>query len=239
MPEMKEPGTPGARGTVRRRGRYSRETRSGRVSRPLLVALIIVLAGGAYLFWPRGGSAPTGIGDQLSVVTADSALAQAPRSGSVDIQQERQPLVPERPAGERQSTAVDADRSSLPESMASAVEQRPDLVPESPGPTGPDSRPDDAVTTAPQPRTITPAIKPRETGPWAVQIDAFEVEANADKKVTDLAAKGVTAHVRAISTASGGMIYRVWIGWFDSRQEAIAYAEQAKGQIGEAYPVHR
>ena len=93
MPEKKERTEAGARGTARRRTRFSSNDGGNRVSRPLLAAMIVILAGAAYLFWPRGGGAPAGIGEQLTVVTADSTIAPAPRSGSVEIQDEQQALI--------------------------------------------------------------------------------------------------------------------------------------------------
>jgi len=240
MPENKEQSGPGASGAVRRRARFAAEKNGGRLSRPLLVALLVILAGAAYLFWPRGGSAPTGIGEQLTVVTADSSLASAPRSGSVDIQTEQRALVPARPAGAASRPAAEPVATGR---AGGATEAGPrDAIGASRAvtPVEPVGEAPSETTTpsAPRPSGLRPVV-PQPNGSWAVQLAAFASEANADKLVSDLASKGVSAQVRAASTSSGDMIYRVWIGWFASRQLALDYAAQEKARIGDAYPVHR
>jgi cell division septation protein DedD len=226
MPEKKDRADATARGSARRRSRFAAGRDGGRVSRPLLLAMIVILAGGAYLFWPRGGGAPTGIGEQLTVVTADSSLAAAPRSGSVEIQDQVQEIVPEQPSGGAR------DEAREPEPAA-----EPDAPAEKPATTRPATR--EATSPPPAAAEEKPRIAPRPTGSWAVQVGAFQTEENAAKVVTDLAAKGVTAHVRAAGTSSGDIVYRVWIGWFSSRQEAVDYSKQERRTIGESYPVHR
>jgi len=222
MPEKKEHTGAGARGTARRRTRFSSSDGSSRVSRPLLAAMIVILAGAAYLFWPRGSGAPTGIGEQLTVVTADSTMAPAPRSGSVEIQDEQQALIPESPAGSA------AEPKRIPE----PAETEPEVV-------KPESKPVQKAETKPATKPEPPAITPQPTGSWAVQIGAYENETNAQKLVTKLADKGVGAHVRAAGTSTGSIVFRVWIGWFSNRQEALDYAKQERKVIGESYPVHR
>ncbi len=219
MPEKKERADGAARGTARRRARFAVKSDGGRISRPLLVAMIVILAGGAYLFWPRGGGAPTGIGEQLTVVTADSTATAAPRSGSVTIQEEQQAIVPETPSGGSTETVRNPE-------------------PVEPEPTVTDPKPQaksQPAAEAPE----KPRITPRPSGSWAVQIGAFQTEDNAKNLVSSMAEKGVTAQVRAAGTSSGAIVYRVWIGWFSSRQEALDYGKQERRIIGDSYPVHR
>lgn len=229
MPEKKERDGGAARGTARRRARFSARSDGGRVSRPLLVAMIVILAGGAYLFWPRGGSAPAGIGEQHTVVTAaDSATSAAPRSGSVEIQDQVQDIVPEEPTGSSPREAAREAESAAP-------------APTEQAPTPEQTRPATPRRTEPRSQSADEKdrITPRPSGAWAVQIGAFQAEDNADKLVTEMHAKGIDAHTRAAGTSSGAIVYRVWIGWFSSRQEALDYAKQEHRTIGDAYPVHR
>jgi cell division septation protein DedD len=223
---------------ARRHRRLSGNTGGGRLSRPLAAALIVIVAGGAYLFWPRGGGVPVGIGEQLTVITADSIVATAPRSGSVEIAEELQPLVAERPAGQP-ATATDApakpaagETKTQPTSTA-----KPKSAPAAQPPAAASAS--TATTTNLLPGTGTARIQPRQTGGWAVQVGAYGQEANADRLASQLKDKGFDAQVRAASTATGDLIYRVWIGWFPSRDQALAYARQERSLLGEAHPVHR
>jgi cell division septation protein DedD len=228
MPERKQPKPARASGGSRGRARFAARDQGGRFSRPLLAALIVILAGGAYLFWPRGGSPPSGIGEQLTVVTADSSIVPAPRSGSVEIDDQQMPLVPEKPATD---AAGESGQPAPEPEVVAPVEQKPATT--SPPPSRP--APARSQTDAP----AKPAIKPHPSGAWAVQIGAYQTEANAQGLVDRLASKDIVAHVRAANTATGDIIYRVWIGWFKNRQEALDYAAQERRRIGEAYPVHR
>ena len=227
MPEKKERTEAGARGTARRRTRFSSNDGGSRISRPLLAAMIVILAGAAYLFWPRGGGAPAGIGEQLTVVTADSTIAPAPRSGSVEIQDEQQALIPESPDG----VAAEPKRTPEPAETEAEIAKPIEKPVEKPAPK--------PVQKTEPTLEKPPAITPRPSGSWAVQIGAYENEANAQKLVAKLVDKGVDAHVRAAGTSTGSIVFRVWIGWFGNRQEALDYAKQERKVIGESYPVHR
>jgi cell division septation protein DedD len=220
----------------RRRKNLSGDSGGRQISRPLLVALLVIIAGGSYLFWPRGGDVPLGIGEQYSVVTADSTQVTQPRSGSVDLDGTQQDLVPEAPDGQsepvRKPVEVTAEEPAAASNEDPPAEKPAAEVAAPPKPAPKKTEPAQPVE---KPEPITP--KPR--GPWAVQLGAFKTEANAERSVQSLADKGVQAHVRTASTSSGDLIYRVWVGWFDSRAEALAYAKQEKRRIGDAYPVHR
>lgn len=220
--------------TVRRRKRLAPSADSGRISRPLLAAAVVILAVGSYMFWPRGADVPAGIGEQYSLVTADSSHAPAPRSGSVDIEQEQDTLIPERPVAVAAAGATSPSQTIVLESAT----------------TGSPSSERPAETDTTPPRNAAPSVRkpaskpvstimPRPSGPWAVQLDAFQVEANAHNLVQKLHTQGVEAHVRTASASGGKVIFRVWIGWFGTRQDALTYAAQQKATIGNTYPVHR
>lgn len=245
MPASNEPGGPGrpdrspgdrnAGPTSQRAARRQRrlaDNGGGRLSRPLAVALIVIVAGGAYLFWPRGGGAPAGIGERITVITADSLVAPAPRSGSVDIESEMQPLIAERPA-DKPAAAPAPTPTQPPTTPTTASRQST---------TPPASASASTATTSPQLPPSSPTttrIQPRPTGGWAVQVGAYGQEPNADRLAGQLREKGFDAQVRAASTATGDLIYRVWIGWFANRDQALAFARQERDRIGEAHPVHR
>ena len=222
------------RRTRRRKNLSGRET-SRQLPRPLLIAALVIIAGGGFLFWPRGGDVELGIGQQYSVVTADTASHDAPRSGSVDLDDEQRDLVPEAP---------DTDGSPAGAAGTGADEQP------RPAETEPTPTEEPAETTAPPastPRTAparteddpAPRIEPRVRGPWALQLGAYGTEESADRFIRTLTDRGIRAHARTANTSSGEIIYRVWVGWFDSRDQAEAYARQEKKRLGEAYPVHR
>lgn len=237
MPERKESPEPQdsqPRRLARRRNRLAPDSAGGKLSRPLAAAFILILAGGAYLFWPRGGGVPVGLGERLSVVTADTVINREPRSGSVDIDQEVKPLVAEKAAPGEQP-----EEQPRSEPRAQPQEQPPAPPPSQPS-AQPRPQPRQQATTPPATPAPTPApITPGPTGGWAVQVGAYGTEQNADKVASDLRADGIEAHVRAASTSTGEMVYRVWIGWFASRDQALAYARQERARLGDAHPVHR
>jgi len=236
MKEKMDPANGTSGDAPRRRKSLAGDGNSRQPSRPLMIALLVVIVGGGYLFWPRGGTTPTGIGERYSVVTADSATHAAPRSGSVDINGEVSPLVPEAPA-DTPASGADAPRDPVVVTDTASTSEpstagTPHGEPPAPAVTRPAREPRPA---APTPARITPAA----TGRWAVQIGAFQTHANAQKVVDDLATKGFAAQIRPANTSSGDMIHRVWIGWFTSREQAQRFARQEKGRIGDSYPVSR
>ncbi len=213
-----------------RRSRTGRTGRGNTMPRIMVLALLIILAGGAALFWPRGGSVPTGIGENQTIVTtpADSAgSASAPRSGNVDIDTEgARPLTPEKKEGGA-TTGPAAGAETAPVQPAPA---KPESKPK------PKPKPKPASKPASKP---VPRIEPRDTGPYAIQAGAFGAAENADKEAARLKALGWPARVRAGNNSSGGMVFRVWIGFFASRSEAQSFINQNSRHLPGAIPVHR
>ena len=61
-------------GMARARAKRTGRSKSLPISRPIMFALALIVAGAIFLFWPRGESPPAGIGEQFSVVTAENSL---------------------------------------------------------------------------------------------------------------------------------------------------------------------
>lgn len=81
---------------------------------------------------------------------------------------------------------------------------------------------------------------PGPDGLWALQLGAFQAQENADKLAGELRGRGLQPMIKTAATSSGGLMYKVWIGYFASRAEAAAYAQrQARLLGGQAQPVHR
>lgn len=215
----------------RPRLRYAPDDGGGRMSRPLLVALIIVLAAGAFLLWPRGGNVPTGIGEQVTVVTApDTTAHERPHSGDVDIQEASHPVVAEKPAG----TSPSAPSTSKP-AATKPTKKQPTATARAGMATGGETIPAPAKAT-PQPG---PVITPTNDGPYALQLGSFSSETNAQKVRDQYLQLGYPVHVRAASTSEGAIVYRVWVGFFASRQEAQSYAKGHAPELTDTIAVHR
>ena len=150
-PPLPEPQSP------RGRSRYTSNEPDGRLPRIFILAVAVILAAAAIMFWPRGGGEiPTGIGERITVVTADDSSLTAdttPRSGDVEISQEQAQLVPEQP------------RSAQPSQKPTGTRTKP-------------ASEGDQSAASP-PRRPQSKIVPSERGPWAVQVGAFGQEDNA------------------------------------------------------------
>ena len=219
-----------------RKNGTSRRTRAGKTNRQqgtpriMIAALVVVVVGAALLFWPKGGSTPTGIGEQHSVVTSPDSTgtgqhsipAGTPQSGDVDINNEGLKMTPETPKSE-------AKKNNEVEKPAEKSETKPAEKPvEKP-----------VVKKKSKPKPAAPAIEPSSDGRWAVQAGGFGDAANADREADRLAKAGWQAMVRTGNNSNGDMVYRVWIGYFSSRDQANAFISQNRKTLADAYPVHR
>ncbi len=216
------------KGGLRKDG-TSRRTRAGRsghggLPRVMILAVIVIVAGAAVLFWPRGGSVPTGIGENQTVVTASDTTEREgiPRSGEVDIGAETVPLTPEK----AENTPAKTPAPVVEKKTAAPVKT---VVKESPPP---------AVKPKPAPvkRTL---VKPVDNGPYGIQTGAFGDAANAEKEVARLKAKGWTAKLRAGNNSKGDMVYRVWVVYFKTRDNAQTFINQHPRDLAGAITVHR
>lgn len=202
----------------------SGRARSGGTPRIMLVGALIVIAAAAFLFWPKGGPSPTGIGEKRSVVTApalpDSGAAtmsdNRPRSSEVDIEKTAVTITPEKPEGETETSPARTPPAAEQKAAAARAPTRP---------------------RADTPRQ--PAVQPRPEGRWAVQTGGFGQAENADQEAARLQDLGWNSVVMAGSNNQGQMVYRVWIGYFANRDEAQLFLQQNSDKLADAYVVHR
>ena len=233
-----------AGGMARARAKRTGRSKSLPISRPIMFALALIVAGAIFLFWPRGESPPAGIGEQFSVVTAENNLGSGglsgePRSGDVTIDDEVTPLVPEQtqstPAsGAKTGSSTNGDTAA----QTSAKTASPAPREESPAKTTPQT-PRSAHTKPAQQEPVVPPLQPTVQGGWAIQLGAFGEEENAARLITKLEQQGYPTSMQTANTSSGEFLFKVWIGYFKTREDAATYARQHRRQIGEAIPVHR
>ena len=215
----------------RRRVRAAQVSSSRGIPRVMILAGVLIVAGAAWLYWPSGNSAPTGLGEQHTVVTNElNAITPAggtgPSSGDVDIDQQTASLTPEEPeAGQTAgTTSLKTPAASETETSDPPVEKakvKPKPVAKKPA------------------RKPAPRVEPAPTGSYAVQIGSFGDPGNADKEVVRLKALGWDTRVRAGNNSSGQMVFRVWITFFQSRKEAQTFINQNAKHVPGAIPVHR
>jgi cell division septation protein DedD len=207
----------------RGRARYATTNADQRIARPLVIALVGVVAVAAIIFWPRGGGVRLGADDPVHVVRVDSPVASpTPKTTTVDVATVRRPLVPETPSRER---TTERER---PLTMTTPVKPAETVAPPPPAP-------EPAVPAAEPP----PVVQPAAEGAYALQLSSFESESGAQALRDDLSAKGYPVHIRAASTATGAMVYRVWVGYFRNREDATAYAGAHQDALAGATAVHR
>ncbi len=198
-------------------------------------ALLVALIGAFLLFRQPGGGEPSGIGENRSVITvpaddldslaADLGVDDAtgtvppaePRSGQVEMKDIAESLTPEVPAGGETAPA----KTPPPEVKATVK---------------PTSKPKPAPA---KPAAETETIIPAANGPYLVQTGSFGDPDNADREARRLQKLGWDARVKVSSTADGGLIYRVRIGYFPSRDRARAFIRQNKRRMPGAIAVHR
>jgi cell division protein FtsN len=217
-----------------RRSRAGRAGRGGNMPRIMILALLVIVAGGAALFWPRGGSVPTGIGENQTIVTSSAVnpdSSQPPRSGDVDINAEAVPtLTPEKEMGEKTASGAEA-------AQPAKSDPEPTVQTTPPAEKTPEPKP---AARKPAAKSKTePRVQPRTSGNYAVQVGAFGQAENADQEAARMKALGWDSRVRAGNNSSGEMVFRVWIVYFESRQEAQTFINQNSRHLAGAIPVHK
>ncbi|MHB8077955.1 MAG: SPOR domain-containing protein [Candidatus Krumholzibacteriia bacterium] len=101
-----------------------------------------------------------------------------------------------------------------------------------------------ATPAAPSPTAALPATtpggQPAATGAWALQLGAFSTQENADVLAGKLRGQGLQPYVQTGSSSHGGLVFKVAIGYFATREQAAAYARNNARLLGaSALPVHR
>jgi cell division protein FtsN len=239
---------------VRRRRRVGRGGKGG-MPRIMWLAVLVCVAGAVALFRTGGTrNTPSGLGENRTVVTAPET-GGTPAASDVEIEGEGLQLTPEKPvAGSEMGgasnqpleVAVDKplnetphiDTTVPPATTGRAVPADP--TPDAPAPAPaeqlrPDVEPaEPAAKPAPPPR-----LEPATQGPYLVQAGSFGDTENAQKEAERLAKLGWPAAVKVGSKAGGGVVYRVQIGYFATREDAQAFIDQNHAKLPVAIPAHR
>ena len=196
----------------------------------MILAGVLIVAGAAWLYWPAGDSTPTGLGEQQTVVTnlpdnVTSTGETGPSSGDVDINHQTTALTPEKAEGENVPSSRDEDK----------IEEKPDPVVQEPVVQQPAVK----KTVVKKPTPPAPRIEPSTSGTYAVQTGSFGNAENSDKEATRLKTLGWNTSIRAGNNSSGQMVFRVWITYFKSRQDAQTFINQNAKHVPGAIPVQR
>lgn len=109
-------------------------------------------------------------------------------------------------------------------------------APESTAPRAPEG----AAGTPPATAPAAAGAQPAADGAWALQMGAFSTQENADALAGKLRGQGLRPYVQTGSSSRGGLVFKVAIGFFATREEALAYARGNARLLGpQALPVHR
>lgn len=236
---------------VRRRRRAARGGKGG-MPRIMWLAILVCIAGAVALFRSGGGGPmPTGLGENRTVVTAPEAGGE-PVSGDVEIADEGLQLTPEQPVAGGDLGGADnapleltvARPAAADESVARPAETRAADAPATETPARPAREEPSAAETEeparPEPAAaLPPRLVPQAEGRYLVQAGSFGDTENAQKESDRLRGFGWEAAVRVANTASGGLVYRVQIGYFATREDAQKFIDQNRVRLPGAIPAHR
>ncbi|HKK71004.1 MAG TPA: SPOR domain-containing protein [Candidatus Krumholzibacteria bacterium] len=188
--------------------------------RPLVyggVAIVIFFVA-AFLFWPRGEQTDPMDGTSLTPRTTTQASDDAVS-----------PTSEEPPVAADVNGSGGTDVSGLGEPANPRAETRivDDSEPAARSEiTPPPPVPEEAVEErAPQRVETGTGIEPASQGEWVLNVGSFSSRGNADRRVEELARRGIDAHVQMASADQGDPVYRVRVGYFGSSQEARSYGE--------------
>lgn len=242
--------------TVRRRRRAPRNGKGG-MPRIMWLAILVCIAGAVALFRSGGGGPmPTGLGENRTVVTAPEAGGE-PVSGDVEIASEGLQLTPEQPVAGGDLGGADnapleltvsrplADDGAGGEAGQTAAGRPASATPATPAPEQTRETTAKAGVEAEEPArpepsgALPPRVVPQARGPYLVQAGSFGDTENAQKEADRLRGFGWEATVRVGNTASGGLTYRVQIGYFATREDAQTFIDQNRVRLPGAIPAHR
>jgi cell division septation protein DedD len=235
--------------SVRRRRRAGKSGKGG-MPRIMWLALLVCVAGAVALFRSGGSDhMPTGLGENRTVVTAPD-LESEPVSGDVEIAAEGLQLTPETPVAG--ADLGQADNAPLEIEVTRPLPEAGTVDTEAPPATTGAAAPAE-IEASPATQTLPADVKPEPArkappaprlaqqpqGPYLVQAGSFGDTENAQKEADRLKKAGWEAAVRVGNKAGGGLIYRVQIGYFATREDAQAFIDQNSRKLPGAIPAHR
>ena len=201
--------------------------------RPLVyggVALLILLAA-AFLFWPHGDDDPT---PTRMVLTPESVREDNPGSATTDAATgtlaAAEESVPVDGIGSSVSSldeTVELPAETLPRGETRIVDSTPKATQPTPVAAQPKPRQTETRTSSPQ---RTAPSSPLAEGRYVLNVGSFSTQSNADTQARELIGKGLNAHVHAAAKDDGTIIYRVRVGYFESRSVAESYGSWLKRQ---------
>ena len=115
----------------------------------------------------------------------------------------------------------------------SAPEPRPaapPAPPSTPAPAAPSLPPAASAPALPPATKATVAAVPAAPNGWTVQVGAFKNRHQADETRQHLAAAGLDASVVSVSAQDGQPRFRVRVGTYRTREEAVAAAQRLRAQ---------
>lgn len=142
---------------------------------------------------------------------------------------------PPQPAGPPAFTPPDSGSTQTPPEPPKAAAPAP--VPATPTKTpAPAAKPAASSKPAkPAPVASSPAVAPSAQGAWVLQVGIHKTSQAAEAAAAKLKAKGFPAYVLNVATGGTGLAgsyYRVRIGAFASREEALQYGESVLKPAG-------
>ncbi len=150
--------------------------------------------------------------DVLDEATADTNSTE---SHSKDTPQIEAPL--QTPQPEKKADKSEADSKEMVKEKES-----PKVVVEKTPPTKQDTPPD---------KSTMPKIDP--SGRYTVQIGAFQNQTEANKLMNSLKSNGYPAFIKQVETPDNKTWYRVRVGTFSTKSEALNYGDKLKQRASE------
>jgi len=143
---------------------------------------------------------------------------------------------PPQPAGPPAFTPPDSGSTQAPPEPPKAAAPAP--VPAAPAKTPAPTPPKPAASpksVKPAPAASSPVVTPSAQGAWVLQVGIHKTSQAAEAATAKLKAKGFPAYVLNVATGGTGLAgsyYRVRIGAFASREEALQYGESVLKPAG-------
>jgi len=143
---------------------------------------------------------------------------------------------PPQPAGPPAFTPPDSGSTQAPPEPPKAAAPAP--VPAAPAKTPAPTPPKPAASpksVKPAPAASSPVVTPSAQGAWVLQVGIHKTSQAAEAAAAKLKAKGFPAYVLNVATGGTGLAgsyYRVRIGAFASREEALQYGESVLKPAG-------